>query len=92
MTSIHALLHPPDRPSSVACAGLFTQCVSAMNIPGAGVTEVDDRQVTTVFTVQPSFHHRHSTNRVSWSVIIVSERRCDCTFAEDGNASCYSVC
>ena len=33
--------------------------------PGAGVTEADDRQVTTVFTVQPSFHHRHSTNQVS---------------------------
>ena len=32
------------------------------------ITEPDDRQVTTVFTVQPSFHHRHSTNRVSWSV------------------------
>ena len=30
--------------------------------PGAGIMEVDDRQVT---TVQPSFHHRHSTNRVS---------------------------
>ena len=25
--------------------------------------EADGRQVTTVFTVQPSFHHRHSTNR-----------------------------
>ena len=24
--------------------------------------EADDRQVTTVFTVQPSFHHHHSTN------------------------------
>ena len=33
--------------------------------PGAGIMEADDRQVTTVFTVQPSFHHRHSTNRVS---------------------------
>ena len=34
--------------------------------PGAGITEADadDRQVTTVFTVQPSFHHRHPTNRV----------------------------
>ena len=32
--------------------------------PGAGIMEADDRQVT-VFTVQPSFHHRHSTNRVS---------------------------
>ena len=30
--------------------------------------EADDRQITTVFTVQPSFHHRHSTNRVSGSV------------------------
>ena len=49
--------------------------------------EADDRQVTTVFTVQPSFHHRHSTNRVSGSVTIVGERRSDCTFADDGNAS-----
>ena len=32
---------------------------------GAGIMEADDHQVTTVFTVQPSFHHRHSTNRVS---------------------------
>ena len=32
---------------------------------GAGIMEADDRQVTTVFTVQPSFHHRHSTNRES---------------------------
>ena len=30
--------------------------------PEAGIMEVDDRQVT---TVQPSFHHRHSTNPVS---------------------------
>ena len=37
--------------------------------------EVDDRQVTTVFTVEPSFHHRHSTIRVSWSVTIVGKRR-----------------
>ena len=33
--------------------------------PGAGIKEADDRQVTTVFTVQPSFHHRSSTKRVS---------------------------
>ena len=33
--------------------------------PGAGIMEADDRQVTTVLTVQPSFHHRHSTNRVA---------------------------
>ena len=30
----------------------------------AGIMEADNRQVTIVFTVQPSFHHRHSTNRV----------------------------
>ena len=63
--------------------------------PGGGIMEADDRQVTTVFTVQPSFHHRHSTNRVSWSVTIVGERRgegCDCAFTDDGNASRYSVC
>ena len=33
--------------------------------PGSGIMEDDDGQETTVFTVQPSFHHRHSTNRVS---------------------------
>ena len=32
---------------------------------GGGIVEADDRQVTTVFTVQPPFHHRHSTNPVS---------------------------
>ena len=42
--------------------------------PGAGIMEADDRQVTTAFTVQRSFHHRHSTNRASWSVTIVGER------------------
>ena len=34
-------------------------------ISGAGIMEADDRQVTTVFTVQPSVHYRHSTNPVS---------------------------
>ena len=33
--------------------------------PGAGIMEADDRQVTTVFTVQPSFLHGRWTNRVS---------------------------
>ena len=41
--------------------------------PGAGIMEDDDRRVTTVFTVQPSFHHRHSTNRISRSATIVGE-------------------
>ena len=39
--------------------------------PGAGIMEADDRQVTTVFTVQSSFNHEHSTK---WSVTIVGER------------------
>ena len=42
--------------------------------PESGIMEADHRQVTTDFTVQPSFHHRHSTNRVSWSVTIVGKR------------------
>ena len=42
--------------------------------PGAGIMEADYRQVTTVFTDQPSFHHRHSTKRVPWSVTVVGER------------------
>ena len=32
---------------------------------GAVIIEADDHHVTTVFTIQPSFHHRHSRNRVS---------------------------
>ena len=42
---------------------------SDSNVPavglGAGITDADDRQATTVFTVQPSFHHRRSINRIS---------------------------
>ena len=47
-----------------------------------------------VFTVQPSVHHWHSTNQVSWSVIIICEQRVrrDYTFADDGNTSWCSVC
>ena len=52
--------------------------------------EADDRQVTTAFTVQPLFHHRYSTNWVS-SSSANDKVRCGCTFAEDGNASWYSV-
>ena len=49
-------------------------CWLACQTPGAGIMVADDRQVTTVFTVQPSFHHRHSTNQISWRVTIVGER------------------
>ena len=70
--------HTTNRFSS-ACTALsgawsYTGSVLGLGKPGAGIMEADDRQVTTVFTVQPSFHHRHSTNRVSWSVTIVGER------------------
>ena len=51
------------------CGGL-----EAKGGPGAGIMEADDHQVTTVFTVQRSFHNRNSTNRVSWNVTIVRER------------------
>ena len=54
------------------CGRANTLCES--RTPGAGIMEADDRQVTTVFTVQPSFHRRHSTKRASWSVTIVGER------------------
>ena len=58
------------------------------SVPGAGIMEADDRQVTTVFTVQPRFHHRRSTNRVSWSVTIVGERAVssfvECRWWNDG--------
>ena len=48
----------------------------------------DDRQVTTVFTDQPSFHHRHLTNWVPWSVTIIGERWGEVWLhlRDDGNA------
>ena len=38
---------------------------SSARVQTALVVEADDRQVMTVFAVQPSFHIRHSTNPVS---------------------------
>ena len=62
--------------------------------PGTSIMETNDRQVTTVFTVQPSFHHRHSTNWLSWSVIIVGERALTphLVVCRRCNASWHSVC
>ena len=41
----------------------------------------------------PSFHHRHSTNWVSWSVTIIGEMQSHLTsFIDDGKASWYLVC
>ena len=48
----------------------------SVNCPGAGIMEAEDRQVTTVFTVQPSFHHRHSTKP---SIIKRYHRRRTCS-------------
>ena len=42
-----------------------THRVGLSLLPEAGIMEADDREVITVFTVQPSFHHRHPTNPVS---------------------------
>ena len=62
--------------------------------PGAGIMEADDSQMTTVFTV-----NRHSTigpRQTEYHEVLPSsandEVRCDCTFADDGNASWCSVC
>ena len=58
---------------------------------GAGIMEADDRQVTTVFTVQPSFHHRHSTNpsimkpRRSPTIVTLHDTRfVECWWWNDG--------
>ena len=48
--------------------------------------EADDRQVTTVFIVQTSFHYRHSTEyHEALPSSVTDEVRRDCTFADDGN-------
>ena len=55
--------------------------------------EADDRQVTTVFTGQPSFHHPHSTEyheALPSPANVLSHLTS--SFADDGNASWYSVC
>ena len=64
---------PDQQPLRVVLAVIGRQRNVRTVQPGAGIMEADDRQVTTVFIVQPSFHHRHSTNRVSRSVTVVGE-------------------
>ena len=56
--------------------------------------EADNRQVTTVFTVQPSFHCRYLTKWVSWSITIVGEWWGEVWLhvCRDGDALWYSVC
>ena len=51
--------------SAVFCSRRNQSCftlVPSCFVSGAGTMEADDRQEMTVFTVQPSFHHWHSTN------------------------------
>ena len=45
--------------------GSIPAVLSLRSRSGVDIMEADDRQVTTVFTVQLSFQHQHSTNRVS---------------------------
>ena len=56
-----------DNDEGALCQAVNTRQSRAKRESGAvaGIMEADDRQVTTVFTVQSSFHHRHSSNRVS---------------------------
>ena len=55
---------------------------------GAGIMEADDRKVTTFFTVR---HSTIGTRQTEYHEALPSsandEVRCDCTFADDGNAS-----
>ena len=71
-------VRPSGKPEPVACKFQPSVCSALLLLDfaavisdsdphhssGAGIMEADDRQVT-VFTVQPSLRHRHSTNRVS---------------------------
>ena len=69
--------------------------------------EADDHQVMTVFTVQPPFHHLHSTNHLTnekkkktrqteYHEVFPSsanvQSHLTSPFANDGTASWYSVC
>ena len=49
--------------------------------------ETDYLQVTTVFIVQPSFQHRQTEYHEALPSSVNDEVKCDCTFADDGNAS-----
>ena len=62
--------------------------------PGAGIMEADYRQMTTVFTVQPSFHHR-TRQRENHEALPSSanvQSHFTSSFADDGNASWHSIC
>ena len=59
------LSHMPIAPGGAQAINDPSPTHSALGSYGAGIMEADDRQVITVLAVQPSFQHRHSTNRVS---------------------------
>ena len=55
--------------------------------PGAGIMEADDRQVTTVFVVQPSFHHRDAEYDEALPSSANVQPHLASSFADDDNAS-----
>ena len=77
----NGVVHVSSGPLARMCLTLTLFKVRACKLR-AGITEADDRQVT---IVQPSFHHRHSTEyHVALPSSASNEVRCDCTFADDG--------
>ena len=65
-----------------------------MDRPGASIMEADDHQVTAV--LQSNCHSTFGTQQTEYHEVLPSsvndKVRCDCTFADDGSASWYSVC
>ena len=61
-----------------------------LGVPGAGIMEADDRQVTTVLhspTVIPPSTLDTTEYHEALPSSANDEVRCDCTFTDDGNAS-----
>ena len=78
---------PPPPPSPHTPRFQNSVCEDRIDTPGASIMEADDHQVTTVFTVQASFHHRQTEYHETLPYSTNDEVRCDCTFADDSNAS-----
>ena len=57
---------------------------------GAGIMEADDG-LHSPTVIPPSALHKPEY-REALPSSANGEVRCDCTFTDDGNASCYSVC
>ena len=81
---VHNELRCPAGEWDTRVAVGWTECVHR---PGAGIMEADDHQVTTVFTVQPSFHHRHSEYYEALPSSANVQSHLTSSFDDDGNAS-----